>query len=103
MNVQKDWRICEVFLEYCNRREGAEHNFWKNGIAQGHNLNWLKSNGTETADKTRPWSWIGKWNDCWKTKEWVMAQIQEISAPFPKIVGMVLQLISIWNYPAYKS
>ena len=29
---------------------------------EGHKRNWLGSNGTKMADKTRPWSWISKWN-----------------------------------------
>ena len=32
---------------------------------------------------------------CYKTKEWAVAQILEISAPFPKIVGIILPLIII--------
>ena len=36
--------------------KGAGHNFWKNDIAQEQSINWLESNGTKMADKTRPWS-----------------------------------------------
>ena len=43
--------------------KGAGHNFWKKDIAQGHNINWLESNGTKMADKTWSWSSISKWND----------------------------------------
>ena len=31
--------------------KGAEHNFWKNNIAQEYNMNWLESNGTKMTDK----------------------------------------------------
>ena len=34
------------------------HNFSKNDIAQGHNINWLESNGIKKVDKNRPWSSI---------------------------------------------
>ena len=43
--------------------KGAGHNFWKNDVTQGHNINWLEPNGTKMADKTRPRSSISKWND----------------------------------------
>ena len=33
-------------------RKGAGHNFWKNDVAQGHNINWLESNGSQMADKS---------------------------------------------------
>ena len=59
------------------------------------NINRLESNGTKISDKIRPWSSISKWNDtprgatsvprhCQKTKEWVVAQILEISTPSQK-------------------
>ena len=38
---------------------GAGHNFWKDDIVQGDNINWLESNGSKMADKstlTRSWS-----------------------------------------------
>ena len=73
--------------------KGAGHNFWKNVIAQGHNIKGIESNGSNMADKStliRPWSSISKLNDtprgamtvprhCQKTKEWVVAQFLEIS------------------------
>ena len=76
--------------------KGAGHNFWKNDIAQGHNINQLESNGSKMADKpTRPWSSISKLNDthrgamivprhCQKTKEWAVPQFLEISNPSSK-------------------
>ena len=39
--------------------KGAQHNLWKNNIAQEHNRNWLESNGSKMASKwtsARPWS-----------------------------------------------
>ena len=46
--------------------KGARHNFWKNNIAQGHNINWLELNGSKMADKStliRPPSSINKLNN----------------------------------------
>ena len=31
--------------------KGAGHNFWKNDIAQGHSINWLKSNGSKVTNQ----------------------------------------------------
>ena len=94
--------------------KGTGHNFWINNIAQGHKINWSESSGTKMADKTRPWSSISKWNDtprgartvpkhCQKTKEWAGGQNPGNLHPFPKTVGIIFLLISIWNYPAYKN
>ena len=50
----------------------AGHNFWKNEIAQGHNINPLESNGSKMADKstlTRPWPSINKENDTTKSHD----------------------------------
>ena len=69
--------------------KGAGHNFWKNDIAQRHNINQLKSNGSRMTDKsnsTKPWSSVCKLNDtprgartvprhCQKTEEWVFPQL----------------------------
>ena len=77
-----------------NGRKGAGHNFWQNGIAQGHNINQLKSNGSKMTDKsnsTKPWFSICKLNDtprgartvprhCQKTEEWVVPQLLEWSS-----------------------
>ena len=73
-----------------NRREGAGHNFWRNDVAQGHNINRLKSNGSKMTDKsisTKPWFSICKLNDTsriqrhyQKTKEWVVFQLLEWSS-----------------------
>ena len=74
--------------------KGAGHIFWKNDIAQGHNINQLKSNGFRMTDKsnsTKPWSSVCKLNDTHrnakrvpghgeKTKEWVVPQLLEWSA-----------------------
>ena len=38
-----------------------------------------------------------------KIKTWEVAQFLEISARFPKIVGIILLCISPWNYPTHKS
>ena len=41
------------FIETIETRGmGAGHNFWKNDVAQGHNINWLESNGSQMADKS---------------------------------------------------
>ena len=83
--------------------KGAGHNFWKNVIAQGHNIKGIESNGSNMADKStliRPWSSISKLKDtprgamtalrhCQKTKEWALTN-SWISPPFPK---------NSWNYP----
>ena len=77
-----------------NRRKGGRHNFWKNNLAQGHNWNQLKSNGSKLADKsnsTKPWSSTCKLNNTprgsmtiprhhQKTKEWVVPQFLEWSS-----------------------
>ena len=97
------------------RGKGAGHNFWKNDIARGHNINWLEPNGSKMADKStwaRPWSSISKLNDiprgartvprhCQKTKKWAVDfQFLEISTPFPQIVQIILLFISLWNSPS---
>ena len=78
--------------------KGAGHNFWKNDIARGHNINQLESNGIKMADKStliRHWSSICKWHDtprgamrvsrhCQKTKEWAVGQIPEIATSSQK-------------------
>ena len=64
---------------------GTGHSFWKNDIAQGYNINQLKSNGStdDKSNSTKPWSLICKLNDtprggrtvpshCQKTDEWVV-------------------------------
>ena len=71
--------------EYETGGKGAGHNFWENDIAQGHNTNWSKPNGSKMADKpnlTKPWSSICKPNDTvarpyQKTKEWVVPRLLE--------------------------
>ena len=55
-------------LCWCNKTggKGGGHNFRKNDIPQGHNINPLESNGPKMADKsisTRPWSLIRKLHD----------------------------------------
>ena len=74
--------------------KGAGHDFWKNDIAQGHNINPLKSSGSKMADKsnsTKPWSSVCKLNDTprgdmtvprhyEKTKKWVVPQLFEWSS-----------------------
>ena len=37
--------------EHERGRKRAGHNFWKNDIAQGHSINWLKSNGSKMASQ----------------------------------------------------
>ena len=78
--------------------KAGRHNFRKNYIAQGYNINWLESNGPNMAGKstwTRPWSSAGKINDTLreamtvprhhqKTKKWAVAQFLEISTPSSK-------------------
>ena len=80
--------------EHDTGAKGAVHNFWQNDIAQGHNINPLKSNGSKMADKsnsTKHWSSICKLNEtprssmtvpkhCQKTKEWVVPQLLEWSS-----------------------
>ena len=69
LNILCIWE--EYFHQYCfssghtivTGGKGAGHSFWKNDIAQGHNINQLESSGTKMADKTRPWSSISRWND----------------------------------------
>ena len=91
------------WLHPCNRRKRARHNFWKNDIAQGHNIYRLKSNESKMADKStliRPWLSISKLNDtprgamtvsrhCQKTKEWRWPSPWK-SPPLPK---------TSWNTP----
>ena len=45
----------------------------------------------------------GSKGDHKKAKHWAVAQFLEIPAPFPEIVGIILLLISLWNYPAHKN
>ena len=80
--------------EYETGLKGAGHNFWKDNIAQGHTIKWLKSNGSKIADKsnlTKPWSSICKLNNIprgtrtvprhyQKTKDWVVPQLLEWSS-----------------------
>ena len=93
--------------------KGTGHNFWINNIAQGHKINWSESNGTKMADKTRPWSSVSKWNDtprdAWESSKALLKDQGVGGSPnsrnlhaFPKIVGIILPLNSIWNYPVYK-
>ena len=44
------WR--ESLCSSVTERKGARHNFWKNNIAQGHNINRLESTGSKMADKS---------------------------------------------------
>ena len=89
--------------EFVTGGKGAGRNFSKKDRAQGHNINWLESNGTKLAGKTRPWSSISKWNDPpevpWQFKgtvkrrkcgQWPKAGNPR---PFPKIVAIILPLI----------
>ena len=95
-------------------RKVAGHNFWKNEIAQGHNINPLESNGSKMADKstlTRPSPSISKlnahpevpWQFQGTIKRSKSGPISRNLYPFPKIVGINLQLVSLWNYPAHKN
>ena len=90
--------------------KGAGHNFWKTDIAQGHNISWLESNRTrldldpesasEMTHPELPWLFQG-----------TLYRVRAVGAgpdlgnlcPLPKIVGIVLPLISMWNYSAYKN
>ena len=94
--------------------KAAGHNFWKNEIAQGHSINPLESNGSKMADKstlTRPSPSISKlnahpeipWQFQGTIKRPKSGPISRNLYPFPKIVGINLQLISLWNYPAHKN
>ena len=83
--------------------KGAEHNFWKNDIEQGHNINWLKSNGSKMTNQIQlnldpqssssmihpetPWQFQGTIKR--PRSEW---------SP----VGMILVPIIIGNHPAHK-
>ena len=40
----------------------AGHKFWKNDIAQGHNINRLKSDESKMADKSLNLNWQAKWD-----------------------------------------
>ena len=83
---------------------GAGHNFWKNDIAQGHNINQLKSNGSKITSQIQlnldPQNLQAKWHT---------QKCQDSSKALSKgmggsqIVGMILLLISIWNNPAFKN
>ena len=46
-----------------------------------------------------PWQF---WSQPSKIKKCVLAQFLEIPLPFPKIAGIILPLLSLWNYPAQK-
>ena len=88
------WAWMGLMKRAWNRREGEGHNFWKNDIAQGDNINWLKSNTSKMADKwvsVKPWSSICKLNDIprgsmtvprlyQKTKKWLVPQLLEWSS-----------------------
>ena len=85
----------------------AGHNFWKNDIVRGHNINQLESNGSRMADKstsTRPWSSISKLNDTPRGAMTVPRYHQKVFGdptpgnlhPFPKIVGIIFPFISLW-------
>ena len=76
------WAQMGLMKRAWNRRERAGCNFWKNNIAQGHNINPLKSNGSKTeSNSAKPRSLICKLNDTPKgsmpvprhyQKEWVI-------------------------------
>ena len=93
--------------------KGAGHNFWKSDRVQGHNTQQLESNGTKMADKTGPLSSISKWNDIQRCHDSCKALLKDQGVgsgpnpgnlcPFPKIAGIIIPLISIRNYPAYKN
>ena len=76
-----------------NRREGNRAQILKNDIAQGHNINGLKSNGSKMANKsnsTKPWSSICKLNDTpknamtvprhYQKSRWLVPQLLEWSS-----------------------
>ena len=96
-----------------NRREGSRAQFLKEWHNQGHNINWLESNGSKVADKSTSINlWLtmqinlapqymlivihqqAKWHtqrfhdsskdDHHRSKSGAVAQFQEISTPSPK-------------------
>ena len=47
-----------------------------------------------------PWQF---WGQLSKAKTWAIAQFLEIPALSSEIAGIILPLISLWNYPTYKN
>ena len=87
--VNPKWNQPWIFIRSETGRKGSGHNFWKNNIARGYNINWLESNGSKRGDKsTLLLNQQAKWHDSFKhhqkTKNCVMAQLLEISTPSPK-------------------
>ena len=102
---------------FWNRREGGRHNFWKNDIVQGHNINQLESNGSRMADKstsTRPWSSIYAHHNTsasqWHTQgrhdsskanhqrpKAGTGPIPRTLCPFPKRAGIILPLVIVYE------
>jgi len=80
--------------------EGVGHNFWKNDIAQGHKINqeWDQDgrvdldpwSASEMTHPEVPWQFQG----IVKNREWVMAQILEISTPSQKSVQFSCSVVS---------
>ena len=45
--------------------KGARHNLGKHDIAQGHNIDWLESNGSKMTDKPpSTWPWLSAYAHC---------------------------------------
>ena len=98
--MPKMWKHSKIlFLHNISVAGGkrAGHNFWKNEMAQGHNINcinWLESMGPRwqrrrDLDPQLASEWLTQRchavpRHCQKTKEWVVAQFLEISTPSPK-------------------
>ena len=80
--------------------KGVGHNFWKNDIAQGHKINqeWDQDgrvdldpwSASEMTHPEVPWQFPG----IVKNREWVVAQILEISTPSPKSVQFSCSVMS---------
>ena len=102
------WRLStkELMLLKCSTvtgGKGSGHNFWKNDIAQGHNINWLKSNGSKMISQiqlnTDPQS---KLNDTPRGGRTIPWHCQKKECVVPQWLGVILPLISIWIHLAAK-
>ena len=96
-----------------NRREGGRAQHLKEFHTPRQSINLLESNGSKMAYKlpsTRPWSSISKLNDIPRgamigqgTKRPKYRWWPNFLYPFPQMVGIILPLISLWNYLAHKN